>query len=431
MPGLWSAARRWVGSAWPPLVAALVVGGTLWLAVTPAGRNLELTTSAMQGPTLEQVRPSASGEVDPRLAAAVDAILARRGIAVRTNNLGMFLADVAPELRVEQRLLFQNLRTVGVSPIFRRAEPWVDYEAVRRYGLATGTFRVSMRYQLAGAKLAPAATDVGYTYTVRGNRLYLVADDDLDQAIGAKRQPWDFGRVEVVRRKNVLVIVDQGQGALAQKLANQTVQMARQVRKLWKGHLQVVPVIVAMREPQVLTDMPPTLPGDEPARVQPMPAPGISGLPVGGYVVIRPGAQSTFDSAQMTHVLLHLLPVKMGERVPRWLAEGIAEYGENLQLVATGRGAAVAKARSEVSREVLGELTRLPADDEFTTTQSYDISWLAVEHLIKEVGVKPVTDFYFQVGRRGYSQAARERLMQEYTGFTEETLVESLRSLVG
>jgi hypothetical protein len=412
-------------------VAALVVGGSLWLAVTPASQNLELTTSAMQGPTLQQVRPSASGEVDPRLAAAVDAILARRGIAVRTNDVNMFLADVAPEFRSEQRLLFQNLRTLGVSVTYRRAEPWVDYEAFRKYGRATGTFRVSMRYQLAGTRLGPAATDVGYTYTVRDGRLYLVADDGLDQAIGSKRQPWDFGRIEVVRRKNVLVIVNQGEGALAQKLANQTVQMARQVRKLWKGYLQIVPVVVAMREPQVLTDLPPTLPGDEPARVQAMASPGITGQPVGGYVVIRPGALKTFDSAQMTHVLVHLLTVGFGEDAPRWLAEGIAKYAENLQLVASGRGAAVAKARSEVSKEVLGELPRLPADDEFTTTASYDIAWVAVEHLIKEVGIKPVTDFYFQVARRGYSDAARERLMKEYTGFTEAALVESLRSLAG
>jgi hypothetical protein len=427
MPGLWATARRWVESTWPPVVAALVVGGSLWIAVTPHSRDLDLTISAMQPVTLQQVRPSSSGEVDPRLAAAVDAILARRGIAVRTNNVDMFLTDVAPELREEQRLLFQNLRTVGVSPTFQRAEPWTDYEAVRRYGPATGTFRVSMSYQLIGARLAETETDVGYTYTVRGKRLYLVADDHLDQAIGAQRQPWDYGRVEVVRRKNVLVIVDQGQSALAQNLANQTVQIARQVRKLWKGHLQIVPVVVAMRTPTVLTDLPPTFPGER-ARVQPMQSPGMSGQPVGGYLVIPP---ATIDSAQLTHALMHLLAVRFGEDSPRWLGEGMAEYAENLQLVATGRGAAVTRTRSELSRNVLGELTRLPADNEFTTTQSDDISWLAVEHLIKEVGFKPVSDFYIQVARRGYSDGARQRLMKQYTGFTEETLVESLRSLAG
>jgi hypothetical protein len=80
---------------------------------------------------------------------------------------------------------------------------------------------------------------------------------------------------------------------------------------------------------------------------------------------------------------------------------------------------------------VISELTRLPADDEFSATDSYDISWVAVEHLIKQIGLQPVTEYYAQVARRGYNQFARERLMKQYTGFTEATLVESLRSLAG
>jgi hypothetical protein len=431
MVGLWAAARRWVAAAWPGVVAALVVGGSLWLAITPEPRNLDLSAAAMSGPTLDQVRPSATGDLDPRLGAAVDAILARRGIAVKTGDVNLFLADVAPELRAEQRLLFQNLRAVGMLVTYRRAEVWTDPLAVRRFGLATGTFRVSMRYQIFGARLAQTATDVGYTYTVRDGHLVLVADDHLDQAIGAGRQPWDFGRIAVVKRKNVLVIVDQGQVALAQRLADQTVRTAKSVRKLWKGYLQVVPVVVAMREPTVLTELPPMLPGDEPARIQPMPSPGPDSRPVGGYVVIRPSSIATFDTAKETHALVHLLAVRLGDSTPRWLAEGMAQYAENLQVVAAGRALEIANARTEINRRVIGDLTRLPGDDEFSTTDSYDISWIAVEHLIKQIGLKPVTDYYAQVARRGYNQFARERLMKEYTGFTETTLVESLRSVAG
>ena len=431
MPGLWAVGRRWVVAAWPAMVAALVVGGSLWIAVTPSTRNLDLTAAAMGGTTLEQVRPSDTGEVDPRLGAAVDAILARRGIAVRTGDVNMYLADVAPELRDEQRVQFQNLRTIGMVVTYRRAEPWIDRPALRQFGLATGTFRVSMRYQIAGARLAQTATDVGYTYTVRDGRLWLVADDHLDQAIGSGRQPWDYGRIAVIKRKNVLVIVNQGGELLAQRLADQTVKMARSVRKLWKGHLQVVPVVVAMREPDVLTELPQMVPADEPARIQAMQSPAASSQPVGAYLVIRPEAIRTFDSAKETHALIHLLAVRLGDSAPRWLAEGMARYAENLQLIASGRGAEIAEARTKISQQALSELTRLPADDEFTTTDSYDISWVAVEHLIKQIGLKPVTEYYAQVARRGYNAFAQERLMKEYTGFTETTLVESLRSLAG
>jgi len=434
MPGVWAAVRRWLASAgpdlWPVLVAVAVVVGSLCLAITPADRDLELTSAALHGSTLQEVRPSATGDVDPVLAAAVDASLARRGIAVRTNDLLLFLHDVTPALKAKQARLFQNLRTIGMSVIYRRAEPWSNYEAVRRYGPATGTFRVTMRYTLTGSRLPEASTDVGYTYTLKRGRLYLVADSDLAQAIGSNRQPWDFGRIQVVRRSSVVVIVDRGRRALAESLAEETVQSARQVRKLWPGLLQTVPYVVALRTPQVLTDLPPTAEGNEPASVRPMPSSLIGNeQPSGGWVVIRPGAQSTFDSAQMVHVLLHLLPVRLGDGAPRWLAEGMAEYAGQQALVAEGKTTAVTRERQQTSRRTLGELTRLPTDQEFTATDSYGISWLAVEQLIRKVGIKPVTEYYRQVARRGYNDAARDRLMKEYTGFTQARLVESLRSL--
>jgi hypothetical protein len=442
MPEVWAAVRRWVASVgpdlWPVLVAVAVVVGSLSLAITPVGKDIDLTSAALQGSTLRDVRPSRTGDVNPTLAAAVDASLARRGVAVQTNNLPLFLRDVTPALKAKQARLFQNLQAIGVSVIYRRAEPWSNYEAVRRYGPATGTFRVTMRYTLVGSKLPQASTDVGYTYTLKRGRLSLVADNDLDQAIGSNRQPWDFGRIQVVRRTNVVVIVDRGQRALGLRLANETVGSAQQVRKLWPGLLQTVPFVVAMSTPQVLTDLPATgtaiagatAGGNEPATVRPMPSSLIGNQqPSGGWVVIRPGAQRSFDSAQMEHVLMHLLPVRLGDGAPRWLAEGLAEYAEKLALVRSGNSSEVVRERLEISTRVLGELTRLPTDHEFTATDSHGISWLAVEQLIKQVGIKPVTEYYRQVARRGYNEAARDRLMEDYTGFTQARLVESLRSL--
>ena len=118
---------------------------------------------------------------------------------------------------------------------------------------------------------------------------------------------------------------------------------------------------------------------------------------------------------------------------PRWLAEGLAEYAGNQQLLLAGKKTEVAQRRSVVSKRAL-KLTGLPADDAFSganSTNSYEISWLAVEHLIKKVGTGRVTDFYLQVARRGYSPIIRERVMKEQTGVTEEDLVGSLRSLAG
>jgi hypothetical protein len=345
----------------------------------------------------------------------VDASLARRGVAVQTNNLGLFLQDVAPALRAKQTQLFLNLRAVGMSVTYRRAEPWDKYDT------KTSAFRVSMRYVLHGSRLGQAATDVGYTYSFRRGRLLMVSDRDLDQAIGSNRQPWDFGPIAVLRRVNVVVIVNQGQLNRAARLADETVASAKRVRKIWPGQLQTVPYVVAMREPQVLTELPSTLPGDEPAQVRAMPSPAIGSIqPAGGWVVLR---QTTLTPAQLTHVLMHLLPVRLGDGAPRWLAEGLAQYAGNQLLPATER----AKMRAEPGKQELSMLTRLPTDDESATGASDAISRLAVEQLIAKAGVKRVTEYYRQVARRGYNDAARDRLMQQYTGFTQARLVESVR----
>lgn len=435
MPGYWSAVRRWLATsslaAVQMLTAAAVVAGALWMAVPPGNQPLQLPASVMAGATLQAVRPSETGDVDPRLAAAVDALLARRGKATRTNNLALFLRDVSPELRAKQQRLFANMRAIGMAVTYRRAEPWNDYQAMQRFGPATGTFRVSMRYQLFGTRLPQAATDVGYTFTVRSGRLYLVADNDLNEQLGAGRMPWDFGPIKVIRQRGAMVIVTAGEDRLGERIAADTVQVAKHVRKLWPGPLQRVPVIVAMTDSRVLTGMPPTLDGNEPAVVEPMPSPAIDGHPVGGWVVVKPDRRQLFDSVQLAHVLVHLLPVRLGDEAPRWLAEGLAEYAGNQQLVLAGKKI---EKPSVVSKQTLGELTSLPADDAFSgpnSTNSYDISWLAVDHLINKVGTRRVTNFYLQVARRGYAPTIRDRLLKEETGLTEQDLVESLRSLAG
>jgi hypothetical protein len=399
-----------------PVVAALVVAGALWLAITPAASTARLTSEATRGVSLTTMWPSRTGDVDPVLASAVDASLARRGIAVGTNNLNLFLRDVVPALKPRQTQLFRNLRAVGMSVIYRRAEPWENLKG------RPGTFRVSMRYTLEGSRLGQAATDVGYSYVMRKGHLWMTSDRALDQEIGSNRQPWDFGPIAVLRKPNVVVITNQGQQPKAQRLADETVAAAKRVRAIWPGQLQIVPYVVALREPQVLTELPPTLPGVEPAQVRAMPSPALGSIqPAGGWVVLR---RTTLTPAQMTHVIMHLLPVRLGDGAPHWLAEGMAQYAE-VQALPTAERAA---RRAQLTKQQLARLTRLPTGDEAVDEA---ISLRAVEQLIAKAGVRPVTEYYRQVARRGYNDAARDRLMQEYTGFTAERLVESVRGSAG
>lgn len=379
-------------------------------------------------------RPSETGDVDPKLAAAVDALLARRGIAVRTNDLGLFLRDVGPELRANQQRLFANLRAIGMTVTFRRAEPWIAESAQRRFGPATGTFRVSMRYQLNGAKAEQAATDVGYTFTVRQGRLQLVADDVVDQQLGAGREPWDFGPILAVRRPRALVIVDAAEPGLGNRLADQTVAVAKQVRKLWPAPLPHLPVVVAMRNPRVLTGSEPVAGAAEPAAVLAMRKPSLDGKSASGWIVVKPSARLGFDRAQTAHALAHLLPVRYGDQAPLWLNEGLARHAAAQQLVLTGRSAEVVRERRLIRREELGTLAALPADADFATsrrTAASGVSWLAVEYLITKAGLKAFNQLSLEMAFHGYNWFRRETYLSRNTGLTEGQLVESLRRSAG
>ncbi|WP_344145505.1 hypothetical protein [Kribbella yunnanensis] len=399
-------------------VGWLVVGGLLGagLVVAPGGPRVGVLPVAA-----ELGLPSAGdGRVEPVVGSAVDVALARQAVAVRRGDAAGFLAEVAPGAVGRQARVFRGLRALEAEVGFRRREAWVDPGAVRRYGAGAVTFRVSLRYAVTG--LPPAVADLGYTYVVRGGVARLVDVNRLDAVLKSNRQPWDVAELEVVRRSGVVVLVDRGQRARGERIAAVTAQAAQVVDRLWPGPLQKIPLVVALKNPTVLTTLPATLPGQEPIRIQPMHSARPDGRPVGGWVVVEP-SDSVPSLAEVVHGLTHLAAVKMGDEAPRWLAEGLAAYAANLVRPVE----VVARERAAVAKAVRGRVERLPRDDEFGTTESYRVSWLAVELMVRAVGVGSVTRFYLQVARRGYSEFARARMMQEYAGITAGDLVVNLR----
>ncbi|MFB6726458.1 hypothetical protein ACFCV3_40185 [Kribbella sp. NPDC056345] len=398
-------------------VGWLVVGGLLGagLVVAPGGSQVGVLPVAA-----EVGLPSAGdGRVDPVVGQAVDAGLARQAVAFRRGDAAGFLAEVAPGAAGRQARVFRGLRALEAEVGFRRREVWVDPGAVRRYGAGAVTLRVSMRYAVTGLK--PAVADLGYTYVVRGGVARLVDVTRLDAVLKSNRQPWDVAELDVVRRDGVVVLVDRGQRTRGERIATVTAEAAKVVNRLWPGPLQKIPLVVALRDPQVLTDLPATLPGQEPIRIQPMHSARPDGRPVGGWVVVAPAEAPGISD--MVHGLTHLAAVKMGDEAPRWLAEGLAAYAANL----VRPGPEVARERAEGLAAVRGRVERLPRDDEFGVTESYRVSWLAVDLMVRAVGVGSVTRFYLQVARRGYSEYARARMMQEYAGITAGDLVVNLR----
>jgi Flp pilus assembly protein TadD len=97
-------------------------------------------------------------------------------------------------------------------------------------------------------------------------------------------------------------------------------------------------------------------------------------------------------SSVLKHELAHMLSARYLARQPRWLAEGLAEFLETLELSADGRSAVLGKpnlddmrlyrsARSLSVGDALGWRGALDAHDEGTTGGLYGLSWLMVHWL--------------------------------------------------
>lgn len=428
------AVRRWLVRAVVVVTATSVLAGAGWFAF---GRAPLLDVSGVSRRALD---PAA--EAERKTGAAVDVILQRRARAVLTGDQAAFLQDLDPSnaaLRRRHIQLFQNLRTLGFRAIaYHRAEVWLNDKA----GPDSTAFRVVMRYQLAGPGHVPTVTELGYTFAPKAGRWLLVDDDDLDADLDdAHRQPWDFGPIQVVRRPGVFVIVSAGDGAFGRKVAADSLIALAEVRKVWQSRLQPTVIVVAMKEQAALVRSW-ELPGHEIAAIamhlidNTVPTDRTTGKVVGGWVVVNPKERKDVDTGLLAHEFTHVGAVWLGGGAPLWLVEGLAEYVRYQVVADRSRGWAmgVEEYRDEIRADSLGQLKVLPIDGVFHGDfgeDTYGVSWLAAEHLVKAVGVRKVTDFYVEVAKLNGDPALREQLLQKHTGFTEQKLVAALRASAG
>ncbi|MFC0627772.1 hypothetical protein [Kribbella deserti] len=424
--------RRWAARAVAVLTASGVVAGGGWLAF---GRAPELSVSGVSVSL-----PDAAVEAERKVGAAVDVILQRRARAVLAGDQAAFLRDVDPAnaaLRRKHAGLFQNLRTIGFKALaYHRAEAWMSDKTPA----GATAFRVVMRYQFKDAGHAPAVTELGYTFGSKAGRWLLLDDDNLDRDLDddGHRQPWDFGPIQVVRKPGVFVIVSAGDGALGRKIAADSQTSLAEVRKAWQTRLQPTIVVVAMREKQVLATTW-ALPGHAIAAVakpvidNTVPIDRTTAKVVGGLIVISPKMRGRIDTNLLAHEFTHVGAVRLGGGAPLWLVEGLAEYVGYRVAAQRSRGWArgVEVYRDEIRAESLRALKVLPIDGVFHGDfgeDSYGVSWLAVEHLVKAVGIRKVIDLYVEVARSEGDPARRDQLLRKHTGFTEPKLVAALQA---
>lgn len=436
-----SGPRRWLGLLLAVGLVCLGVG----YAVEDRQRDARLRPPpavVTPGPVASP-NPSLSRTAAAVLArrAAVDAILLRRARAVRTADEKLFLQDVDPanaRLRQEQRTLFANLVEIGFGTVgYSQAEERFDPAVVRRHGPSTYLVRVLMRYQIPQVDQTPVTTELGYTFVSRSGRWLLVDDDDLDQDLGpgAHQEPWDLGRIEVHRGARALVLVEKGDTARARTIVSEAAEALRDVTAYWPRRWRGSVLIAALDESNVRD----ARFADEDVESAASAGSTFSSLPgqdtaegtiAGAYIVVNPRERDRVDDVLLSHEITHVATAELGGYEPSWLAEGVAEYVSWRGVEEVSGPAEVVEWEQEVIDDSLPLLEALPSDVGFydNTADVYGVSWLAVRHLIRSIGLNRVADLYEDLARHGTDQAARDRIMQARTGFTEATLFASLKA---
>ncbi|GAA1125979.1 hypothetical protein GCM10009630_24740 [Kribbella jejuensis] len=431
-----AADRRRRSRLWPfllslVLVVAAVAGG---LALHRSSQNQDAAANAgTSTPTIDLAARSA----------AVDQVLKRRSQAVLTGNEQEFVADVDPantKLVARQRVLFTNLRQFGFAKLaYQQLAQQYDDTIAQKYGPSTYLVAVAMEYQLRGIDLVPVRAMLGYTFSRRANGTWmLVSDSDLDQRLprGSHQEAWDFGPVLVKRAPRVLVVVDQGQDALATKFVTMSQNAVQAVSTNWPGGWNGSGLVIALDQKVVrgadytqpknaedalamATWVYRTLPGEVTGE----------GERADSYVVVNPNNRDKVDTRTLAHEFTHVATAPYGPYAPRWLVEGSATYVEFLHMPGQN-DLAIPQYRQDVRTKYLAKATGLPPDATFFdhADSSYPLSWLALDYLFTRFGGTEVGTLYRELASLGSTQKDRDRIMLEHIGMTEAGLFRALKA---
>ncbi|GAA3122890.1 hypothetical protein JOF29_008518 [Kribbella aluminosa] len=430
------AAVRRRSRVWPILLSLALVAAAV-------GGGLYLHHSSQHADDAVGTGPSTPAVDLAARSAAVTKVLQRRSQAVLTGNEQEFVADVDPtdtKLVARQRTLFANLRQFGFAKLaYQQLAQQYDDTIAQKYGPSTYLVAVAMEYQLRGIDLVPVRAMLGYTFSRRANGSWLlVSDSDLDKRLprGSHEEAWDFGLVLVKRAPRVLVVVEQGQDALANRFVTMSQNAVQAVSKNWPGGWNGSGVVVALDDKVVrgadysqpknaedalamATFVYRTLPGEVTGE----------GERADSYVVVNPNNRGKVDTRILAHEFTHVATAPYGPYAPRWLVEGAATYIEFLNMPGQ-KDLAIGQYRLDVRTKYLAKATALPADATFfdQAVSSYPLSWLALDYLFTRFGGTEVGTLYRELASLGVTQKDRDRIMLEHLGMTEAGLFRALKA---
>ncbi len=381
----------------PRAVTAAALLATL--ALTTSGCSLfshddeQPEPSASPSPSAEVTRPDAP----PDALEEIVGTLRRRADAVLRGDEQAFLDGVAwsdRRFRKQQRIYFDNVRQLPVASFGYTVDPaglvrdGEDYWAV-----------VDLSLQLDSFDDAPVVYRDRLRFTPNGKgdrfRLSSVRDPKWEVDNKVLSQPWDSGRILVVRDTSVLGIFDPSSVRASMQLVNSIRRGVTDVAGIVPSSWSKSVVVYALSDTAFLTKLPGLL-GADPAGLDLVTFPlfasaGDDDDLVSTRLVLHPRLLDQPGRARdrlVRHELTHVALGAADDRAPLWLSEGVAEYVSVQSLPLKERAiseAALAAARAGV--------TEMPDDDAFNDAATpgrasapYGIAWFACEYLAATFG---------------------------------------------
>ena len=422
-----------VPGAGPVAVPASTAPATSPPATSPPAVGSTGSGSSASDRGRQGLPPAAAVPGDAASEWAISALLAQRAAALVAGDRAGFLATSVPESAAAAAARFARVRSL---PIAR----W-DYDVVdlaRSHVLgesATGAYDVAVRvsYRLAGVDDAPVVITEHVGVALRGDRWQVVAESST----GDRRQPWDFGRVQVVRGPRSLVL---GVGGIPPGLLADYASLAesalRGVTAVWGGGWDRRATLVVPRTSGQLA----ALLGRTEASLEQIAAvataEGRDGITGADRVWVNRPTLGTLTPLGREIVLRHeLLHVAAGAAretaTPLWLEEALAEYVGYL-----GSGVPVRVAAADVLASVRAGRApeRLPTPEDFsaargTLAESYEGSWLAARLVAERWGRPALLAFYREVAAdpAGEAEANVDVVLRSRFGLSRAAFVAQWR----
>ncbi|MFC4784810.1 hypothetical protein ACT8ZV_10060 [Nocardioides sp. MAHUQ-72] len=398
-----------------PVLALVLVAGALTGCTTDAG---------------SAPAPTRAASAPPDVVRALERSLERRAAAVRRGDVDAFVAGLAPRPAFvrEQRTWFGNLAQLPVGRFGYTLDPGTLVRHGDDYWVV-----VERHLQLQGYDPRPVMTPDRFRFTPgRGPGHYLLAstsDAQWERAHDVRPAPWDAGPVEVRSARGVLGVFDAASVASAAALLTSVQEavgsVAADVPYTWSRSV----VVYALSDPAFLTALA-DLPGDDPTRVGAIAFPVTSrpgGRVVATRVVLNPRLLFEDDAERdrlLRHEVTHVAVGTHDDRVPVWLAEGVAE------LVSVRPMAPQERLLPDAAVEQASAVEDLPDDATFNDEHSaehYAVAWWACEYVADAFGEAALWDLVDAMDEDG---ADPDEVLQLRLGLTSQDLAEKAGRMI-